>query len=110
MKIFYSVEIQMKGTYEVTDAVLETASHLLGFGKSDIEDQEVHCVTATFSSDVPPTKMHDYVRSLLTALPEIYYIDTIYRFEYEMTPDRFVIWWDGRTQEYTGKVHFTEDK
>ena len=109
MKCFYNIEIQMKGTYEVTDAVLETASHLLGFSKGDIEDKEVHYLTVTFNTDIVPSTMRDYVRSLLTAIPEIYFIDTIYRFDYEMTPDRFVIWWDGRTQEYTGKIHFTED-
>lgn len=110
MKVFYSIDIQMIGAYEVTGAVLETASHLIGFEKKDIDELETYHVQASFGSNVLPSTMHDYVRSLLTALPEIFYVDVIFRFKYAMHPDRFVIWQDGKTQEYTGHITFTEDK
>ena len=109
MKVYYSISVQMYGTYEVTDSVLETAAHHLGFTKNDIEETDVHCTTVMFSSNVLPTEMRDRVRRLIVAEKRILYVDVMYRFEYAMIPDRFVIWRDGRSQEYTGHVHFEED-
>jgi len=40
----------------------------------------------------------------------LHYIDVIYRFEHEMTPDRFVVWSSGHEEEYHGEVIFVEDK
>lgn len=108
MKAFYNVTIQMRGTYEA-EAVMEKASHFLHFGKRDIEECNTHNVNIMYSSDVKPTEMRDRVRWLLTDAPTIHYVDVIYRFEYEMVPDRFVIWQDGSIKEYTGHVEFRED-
>lgn len=109
MKVYYNIEIQMRGTYEVEDKILESASHLLGFTKRDIDEHEIHNVCAMFVSDLPPTEMRDRVAKFLVANDAVHYVDVIYRFEYAMVPDRFVRWRDGRIQEYTGYINFRED-
>lgn len=109
MKLYYNIEIQMSGTNEMTDAVLEHAAHLFGFLKKDVEDAETYNASVMFTSDIKPSDMRERVRNLLVAVPTIHYVDVIYRFEYAMVPDRFVIWSDGRTQEYTGYINFRED-
>ena len=40
----------------------------------------------------------------------LYYIDVIYLFENEITPDKFCFWADGHEVEYHGKIIFEEDK
>ena len=110
MKVFYNIDIQMKQSYEITDDLVSTASKFFGFMKMDIDERETYHLGVTFLSEKSPRTMRDDVKALLRTFLEIFYIDVIYRFDYEMTPDRFVIWWDGKTQEYTGHVTFTEDK
>lgn len=109
MKVYYNIEIQMHGTYEVEDIILESASHLIGFSKRDVEEQETHSANIMFSSDVSPTEMRNRVEKFLVANKAVHYVDVIYRFEFAMVPDRFVRWRDGRTQEYTGYISFKED-
>ena len=110
MKVFYSVEIQMCGTYEVEGRIMESASHLLGFGKNDIEDQETHSVSVIYANEIKPSDMKAQIRKFLVANPAVHYVDVMYRFEYAMCPDRFVIWKDGREQDYTGYISFREDR
>lgn len=110
MKVYYNISIQMAGTHEMDDSTMESASRLLGFTKKDVEETETYSVNVMFASNILPTDMRDRVRSLLLASKSIYYVDAMYRFEYAMVPDRFVIWRDGKTQEYTGFITFTEDK
>jgi len=109
MKIHYSVVIQMRGTYTVDDPVMELASHCLRFSKHDVEEVEVHNAKIIFTSSLKPSEMKMRILRLLTECRSIYYIDTIYRFEHEMIPDRFVVWQGGKIKEYTGKITFVED-
>lgn len=109
MKVFYNMVFQMAGTYEPDNALMESAAHYIGFTKKDIEEVEPHSMTVMFSSSVRPWDMRYHVRLFLMNNPTVHYVDTIYRFEYAMIPDRFVIWKDGSTKEYTGKIHFEED-
>ena len=109
MKVYYSIEIRMHGTYEVEDRILESASHMFGFSKQDIDEQDVHSVSVMFTSDLPPTEMRNRVAQFLVANHAVHYVDVIYRFEYAMVPDRFVRWRDGKIQESTGYIDFRED-
>ena len=99
----------MRGTYEVEEAVLESASRIFGFSKKDIEESETHSVSVLFVSGVSPTEMRKRVSQFLISNKAVYYVDVMYRFEYAMVPDRFVRWHDGRTSEYTGYISFRED-
>ena len=109
MKVYYNAEICTGAEYTVTDWAMEVFSHHLGFAKTDVDEHEERFATALFVSNVLPTEMRDRARALLKECPGIHYIDVMYRFETEMVPDRFVIWSDGRIQEYTGHIEFTED-
>ena len=109
MKVYYNIEIQMHGTYEVEDKILESAAHFFGFAKKDIDEMDAHSACVMFVSDLPPTEMRDRVAKFLVGNHAVYYVDVIYRFEFAMVPDRFVRWRDGRTQEYTGYISFKED-
>ena len=109
MKVYYNIEIQMHGTYEVEDKIMESASHFFGFSKRDVEEQETHSASVMFVSDVTPTEMRERVAKFLVANQAVHYVDVIYRFEFAMVPDRFVRWRDGRIQEYTGYINFRED-
>lgn len=110
MKIWYNVEVQMLGECERTEELDADIGFNLGFGERDIDERELYRMTALFVSDIAPMKMREYVTATLQDHPQIYYIDVIYRYDSENTPDRFVIWSDGRRQEYTGKIIFEEDK
>ena len=109
MKVYYSMAIQMRGTYTVDDPTIELAAHHLRFSKRDIEEVEVHSAQVIFSSSIKPSEMKERILHMLAECRTIYYIDVIYRFEHEMIPDRFVIWQGGKIKEYTGKVTFVED-
>ena len=109
MKVYYSTEIQMGGTYEVENKIMESAASIIGFSKADIEEQETHCVSVIHCNEIKPSDMKDRVRKFLVANPAVHYVDVMYRFEYAMVPYRFVIWSDGRERDYTGFVSFRED-
>lgn len=63
-----------------------------------------------FETELTIDELVERARLLLADLPELYYVDTVYRFESEFDADRFVVWQDGRYQSYTGKLEFMEDK
>ena len=63
-----------------------------------------------FETELTIEQLVRRAKLLLADLPELYYVDTIYRYEGEFDADRFVVWQDGRYQSYTGKMEFTEDK
>ena len=109
MKVFYSISIWMDESSEMTGEILESASRIIGFGKPDIDDARENCLTATFSSNVKPTDMRSRAKSLLAEFPDINFVDVIYRFEYEMVPDRFVAWFDGKMTEFTGHITFEKE-
>lgn len=110
MKIWYNVEVQMSADCERTEELDADLGFDLGFGERDIDEREPYRMTALFVSDMQPSKMREYVTDELRTHPGIHYIDVIYRYDSENTPDRFVIWSDGRRQEYTGKIVFEEDE
>lgn len=110
MKVWYNVEVQMLGECERTYDLDEAIGKALGFEEDDIDEREIYRVTSLFNSNICPTAMRDRVTNVLRDHPEIFYIDVIYRFDAENVPDRFVIWQDGRKQEYTGRIIFEEDK
>lgn len=109
MKVWYNIEVQMLGECERTEELDAEIGFNLGFGESDIDEREPYRMTALFaSSDMNPDRMRKYITDLLADHPDIFYIDVIYRYDSDNTPDRFVIWADGRTQEYAGKIIFEE--
>ena len=110
MKVWYNVEIQMLGENERYPALDEEIGNALDFVGHDIDERELYSLTALYTSTRKPTEMRKRIRDFLDGHPEIYYIDVIYRWDSENVPDRFVIWQDGRTQEYTGEIVFKEDK
>lgn len=110
MKIYYSLEVQMAGENRMSDAVVESASLAFRFGKYDIDEKEEFSLNVLFPCEIKPSDMKTRVRSFLADNPTVHYVDVMYRYEYAMVPDRFVIWQDGRTQEYTGFIDFREDK
>lgn len=110
MKIWYNVEVQMLGECERTYDLDEAIGKALGFEEDDIDEREIYRLTALFVSYMKPTEMRERVTEVLRNHPEVFYIDVIYRYNGENVPDRFVIWQDGRKQEYTGRIIFEEDK
>jgi hypothetical protein len=109
MKAYYSIDVQMRGTYEADDNLLAQVCEHLGCAKECIEEEEVHSAKLCFMSYDVQSEMRSKVLRLLTDLPRIYYVDVVYIYEYETIPDRFVIWQGGKVKEYTGKVIFVED-
>ena len=110
MKVWYNVEIQMLGENEMTDKLTDDIIFNLGCRYSDIDEREIYNMTTLFNSNMEPSEMRKYVTDLLHEYPQIFYIDVIYRYDSENVPDRFVIWGNGRVQEYTGHIVFEEDK
>lgn len=109
MKVYYNVTLEMLGTDETEENLLESASRILGFSKSDIEETDTRSATVFFASTVSPTEMRDRARRLMVAFEDFLLVDVMYRFEYAMVPDRFVVRHDGTVGEYTGFIVFRED-
>ena len=111
MTTYYNVEIQMAGDNKATQDFIEQFATNFGADKTDIDEIESYRAVLFFKSETLPTDMRQIIRAvLLMYSAKVHYIDVIYRYEAEMTPDRFCIWSDGHEQEYTGKVIFKEDK
>ena len=109
MKVFYNAEIQMLDGFKPDAFVMEPASSLMNFLKKDVDELDDTHASILFDNHIMPTEMKSRVRNLLTTCPTIHYVDVMYRFEFENVPDRFVIWSDGKSQDYTGHIVFTED-
>ena len=111
MITYYNVEIQMSGTHKTTDHFISQVATSLGARETDIDEREEYRAVIFFKSDVKPTEMRKRVQAVLAMYSmTLHYIDVVYRYDQEMKPDRFCCWADGRIQEYTGKIIFTEDE
>ena len=55
------------------------------------------------------SELRRHIRNLINQEENIAWADVWYLYYGEFVPDRFVMWSDGRVQEYTGHVTFTED-
>lgn len=110
MNTYYNMEIQMAGKKKITAGILDLFEDYLGISDRDIDEREDHRAVFFFVSDMKPTELQTRVRTILNQTSGVHYVDIIYRYELEMTPDRAVLWADGSKQEYTGHVIFEEDK
>lgn len=109
-KIVYQMEIQMKTGFDITNELIDQVEAYFPHTYSVVCSAEQYSVVVIIESETLPSVMRILVNGFLKHLPSIHYIDVAYRFPYDMTPDRFVIWSDGRQQEYTGKVIYVEDE
>jgi len=111
MKTFYNVEIQMSGTHSTSQHFIEQIATDLGADAKAIDEMEAFSATLFFDSELKPSEIEDRLWAVLGMYRQaLHYIDVVYRYENEMTPDRFVLWANGTKKEYTGKVFFEEDK
>ena len=76
-----------------------------------IDEFEEYGIEMSFRSSERPMIIEHRARKILAdkTVPGIYYIDLKYAYAYDLNPDRIVLWADGRVQEYTGKIEWTED-
>ena len=111
MYTYYNVEIQMSGTHETSEQFIKQIAIDLGAKPSDVDEIDTYHATLSFKSNLKPSEIKQRVQSVLAMYRmTLHYIDVIYRFEHEMTPDRFVVWSSGHEEEYHGEVIFVEDK
>lgn len=108
MKYWYNVEIQMQGDNEYTKELNKEIKETMGFNGMDIDELDLHRMTATFTSCYYPREINKIVDRLIADHPEIYYIDFLYRSEIAPVQNRVVVWNDGRIQFYRGRVVFEE--
>ena len=107
---YYNVEIQMSGTYKTSPHFISQIAMDLGAVPTDIDELETYRAVIFFRSDIKPSEMRNRIRAVLAMYKiSLHYIDVVYRFENEMTPDRFCFWADGHEIEYSGEVIFKED-
>ena len=104
----YNIEVQMADRNEVTDKVQNMIRAFLEFPADAIDEVEAYNLTATYISTMKIEQIKEAIRSLFSKCPGIHYIDVIYRYKWEMTPDRFVMWHTGQIQEYKSKVIYEE--
>lgn len=109
MKTYYNVEIQTTAGNNVRRD-LKLIAGRLNLTPKDVDECEEYRAVLFFESDMKPSEVKQHIREILRYEGDrVQYVDIVYRYEYEMTPDRVVIWGDGHEQEYTGKVYFEED-
>ena len=109
--IYYNVEIQMSGTNETSQHLVEQIASYLGAPVTAIDELETYRAVIFFQSPVVPSEIFQRVRKILDMYRmTLHYIDIIYRYENQMTPYRKCIWSDGTEKEYDGHVEFVEVK
>ena len=109
-KVVYQMEIQMRAGSIITDELIKDAERQFPHTFFAIDSAEDCSAVIIMESEGLTETMRLLVKWFMDHHPSIYYMDVVYRFPYDMTPDRFVIWSDGRQQEYTGKVLYVEDE
>ena len=111
MNCYYNVEIQMANNFEMTETLLRQIEISMGAHVTDRDEVETYSAVIFFKSEVKPTEIRTRLKAILAMHADrIHYIDVVYRWEAEMNADRFVLWADGREQDYTGRMYFEEDK
>ena len=111
MKTYYNVEIQMADNFTTSKELIDQIVESFGADKTAIDELEPYRAVLFFVSETTPTEVRKIAQAILCMHQDsIHYIDVVYRYEYEITPDRFVYWANGSMQEYTGHVVFEEDK
>lgn len=117
MNVYYYIEFQSSGLNVISKEVLLHIENMLGVSGRDIEEREPRRVTFFFKSIVKPSEMRKRMWKILNTTRSadnheclLHYVDVVYRWDYELNADRFVLWSDGNAQEYTGKMIFEEDK
>ena len=110
-RVIYRMEIQLLAGYELSDDMMDRIADMIPLEGSYEEDiTSTYSATMTFESDDMPSDIkEEFLRELFKTFPGIYYVDVEYIYAGEFTPDRFVMWNDGRCVEYTGRVVYEED-
>ena len=105
------IEVQMQEGKEISEELVNELRTCFKRGPftHDIDEMEETGLTMSFITEL----MKDEIMSaaaafIVTHRNDVHYIDVVYRYEYELNADRVVFWSDGRRQEYTGKMIFTE--
>lgn len=110
MNCYYNVEIQMAEGHKIGTGTLSMFGNYLNVNANDLDEREDYRAVLFFKSDKKPAEIRSLIRSILKDMDNrIYYVDVVYRWEWEMNCDRFVLWADGREQDYTGTTVFKED-
>ena len=110
MNTMYNVEIQMLGECERTAVLDEQIGNALGFVESDIDERELYRMTALFNSEDNPGSMKCKMQKFLKEHQEILYMDVIFHESAHDLPQRFVVWGDGKIQNYRTRVIYEEVK
>lgn len=111
MNIYYNVEIQMAEGHEIGTGILSMFGNYLNVDVNDLDEREPYRAVLFFKSVKKPSEIRSLIRSILKDMDnKIHYVDVVYRWEWEMNCDRFVMWSDGREQDYTGHTLFEEDR
>ena len=110
MNCYYNVEIQMAEGHEIGTGILSMFGNYLDVNVNDLDERETYRAVLFFKSDKKPTEIRSLIRAILRNMDNrIHYVDVVYRWEWEMNCDRFVLWGDGHEQDYTGTTVFKED-
>ena len=110
MKIMYNVETQMCGECERTVELDEMLGNELGFVESDIDERELYRMTVLFKSEDTPDVMKCKMQKFLSDHGEILYLDVIFHMSAHDLPQRFVVWGDGKVQNYRTRLFYEEVK
>ena len=113
----YVVEIAMEaGCVMDYPMAYDIAKRLSGYPESEsikkvIDEHEDNILNLSFRSSYLPQEMIRRVDEMMTSYKYlgVYYIDLKYAYPYDLNADRIVIWKDGRRQEYSGRMEWTED-
>ena len=112
MKKLLQIEVQMQEGKETSEELvkeLRTCFKREPFVTHDIDDIDKTGMTMSFITELMQLEIMQAAADFIVRnRNDVHYIDVVYRYEYELNADRFVFWSDGRVQEYTGKMMFTE--
>ena len=107
---YYNINVQMSGAYKASPHFISAIAVAVGAKKTDVDEINKYNGSILFKSE---RKVSDVLDDVYKAIKifgkKIHYIEVVYRYEWEMTPDKVVVWSNGDKKNYTGVIIFKED-
>ena len=117
-KVFYKISFMLQDGYEADSVVAEAlAGQVFVLPQSGpgaqarvdaVDEAYGNEIVISYRSCFPPCDIKSNVWEVFQKSTGYLYADIQYQWPYDITPDRTVIWADGRQQEYMGKVEWIE--
>lgn len=112
MRILYEVNIQTKSDQDWNPYAmyLLLEPYMVPENGADFLEETSYNEKVKFYSEVPVSRMKENLKEALRLYPGMLYVVVKYRYPDEMYHDMFVVFADGRVQEYRTSYEYKEEE